>query len=104
MNSKSSKFDPSWHFILGSYLKKYFKKTRIYVYIYIYIYIYIYLSTLCHSLQRLLKTFPGAGYLHSEDGHSLVNLDMAHHFILLWFNPLDLRFDKEGGWFEHSVS
>ena len=42
------------------------------------------LSTLCHSCgfacqQRVLKTFPGPGYLHSEDGvvwlwHSLVNL------------------------------
>ena len=31
------------------------------------------LSTLCHSCgfacqQRVLKTFPGPGYLHSEDG------------------------------------
>ena len=42
------------------------------------------LSTLCHSCgfacqHRVLKTFPGPGYLHSEDGivwlwHSLVNL------------------------------
>ena len=42
------------------------------------------LSTLCHSCgfacqQRVLKTFPGPGYLHSEDGvvwlsHLLVNL------------------------------
>ena len=42
------------------------------------------LSTLCHSCrfacqQRVLKTFPGPGYLHSKDGvvwlwHSLVNL------------------------------
>ena len=42
------------------------------------------LSTLCHSCgftcqQRVLKTFPGPGYLHSEDGvvwlwHPLVNL------------------------------
>ena len=42
------------------------------------------LSTLCHSCgfacqQRVLKTFPGSGYLHSEDGvvwlsHPLVNL------------------------------
>ena len=65
-------------------------------YTYIYIYIYIYtihlascygsipltlgligrdggLSTLCHSCgfayqQRVLKTFPGPGYLRSEDG------------------------------------
>ena len=31
------------------------------------------LSTLCHSCtlasqQRVLKTFPGPGYLHAEDG------------------------------------
>ena len=42
------------------------------------------LSTLCHSCefacqQRALKTFPGPGYLHLEDGvvwlwHLLVNL------------------------------
>ena len=61
---------------------------EIYIYIYIYIYMYIYmsipltigliarnggLSTLCHSYgfacqQRVLKTFPGPGYLRSEDG------------------------------------
>ena len=29
---------------------------------------------------------------------------MAHHFILLRFNPFDLRVDKMGWWFEHSVS
>ena len=70
----------------------------VFLFIYIYIYIYIYiipltlgligrdggLSTLCHSYgfpsqQRVLKTFPGPGYLRSEDGvvwlwHLLVNL------------------------------
>ena len=45
------------------------------------------LSTLCHSCgfacqQRVLKTFSGPGYLHSEDGvvwlwHSLVNSTMT---------------------------
>ena len=25
---------------------------------------------------------------------------MAHHFILLRLNPFDLRFDREGWWFE----
>ena len=29
---------------------------------------------------------------------------MAHHFILLRLNPLGLRVDREGWWFEHSVS
>ena len=27
---------------------------------------------------------------------------MAHHFILLWFNPVDLVVDTEELWFEHS--
>ena len=29
---------------------------------------------------------------------------MAHHFILLRLNPFGLRVDREGWWFEHSVS
>ena len=29
---------------------------------------------------------------------------MADHFILLRLNPLGLRADREGWWFEHSVS
>ena len=29
---------------------------------------------------------------------------MAHHFILLWLNPFGLRVDREGWWFEHSMS
>ena len=29
---------------------------------------------------------------------------IAHHFILLRLNPFGLRFDREGWWFEHSVS
>ena len=74
------------------------------------------LSTLCHSFgfacqQRVLKTFPGLGYFCSEDGvvclyHLLVNLYIyiARHFILLRLNPFDLRVDKEGRWFEYSVS
>ena len=63
------------------YYNTYNLNIYIYIYIYICIYIYIYvciyggLSTLCHSWefacqQRVLKTFPGPGYLHSEDGKS----------------------------------
>ena len=80
--------------------------SKLYSNIYIYIYIYIWLtispcygsiplalgligrdgglSSLCHSCgfacrQRVLRTFPGTGYLRSEDGvvwlwHSLINL------------------------------
>ena len=29
---------------------------------------------------------------------------MAHHFILLRLSPFGLRVDREGWWFEHSVS
>ena len=29
---------------------------------------------------------------------------MAHHFILLRLNPFGLRVDREGWWFEHSMS
>ena len=28
---------------------------------------------------------------------------MAHHFILLRLSPCDLRVDRVGWWFEHSV-
>ena len=28
---------------------------------------------------------------------------VAHHFILLWVNPIGLRVDSEGWWFEHSM-
>ena len=54
---------------------------NIYIYMYIYIYIYyiyiLYISIYIHYI--LLKTFPGPGYLRSEDAvvwlsHSLVNL------------------------------
>ena len=29
---------------------------------------------------------------------------MAHHFIMLRLNPFGLWVDREGWWFEHSVS
>ena len=29
---------------------------------------------------------------------------MAHHFIMLRLNPFGLRADRDGWWFEHSVS
>ena len=68
------------------------------------------LSTLCHSCrfacqQRVLKTFPGHGYLHSKDGvvwlwHFLVNLHIydsplylaTAHSIVLW------AIGRNGGW------
>ena len=53
------------------------------------------MSTLCHSCgfvcqQRVLKTFPGPGYLRSEDGlvrlcHLLVNL-----YILIYIYIYDI--------------
>ena len=65
------------------------------------------LSTLCHSCglacqQRVLKTFPGPGYLLSKDGGSPTMtstgkfVNMAHHFILLQLYPFGLRVDSEG--------
>ena len=32
------------------------------------------------------------------------HVDMAYHFILLQLNPFGLTVDREGWWFEHSVS
>ena len=29
---------------------------------------------------------------------------VAHHYILLQLNPFDLSDDREGWWFDHSVS
>ena len=31
-------------------------------------------------------------------------LYMADHFILLWLNPFEIKVDREGWWFEHSLS
>ena len=56
------------------------------------------LSTLCHSCgfacqQRVLKTFPGPGYLHSEDGvvwlwHPLLNLYVYCIYLACMFSYL----------------
>ena len=73
------------------------------------------LSTPCHSCgfacqQKVLKTFPGSGYLLSVDGaawvrHPLVNLHIwLKSFILLLLNLFGLRVDSGGWWFEHSMS
>ena len=32
------------------------------------------------------------------------SLYMDHHFIWLWLNPFGLMIDRDGWWFEHSVS
>ena len=73
------------------------------------------LSNLCHSCgfacqERVLETFPGPDDIHSEDWVSLTMtftgkfVHMAHDFILLCLSAFGLRFDREGWWFEHSVS
>ena len=43
---------------------------------------------------------------HFESKNSVKNLYlyMAHHFILLRLNPFGLRVDREGWWFEQSMS
>ena len=68
------------------------------------------LSTLCFlscwfaCQQKVPKTFPGPGYLHSPlQGRGSLTISvtrkfvyMANHFILLWLNPCDLRVEREG--------
>ena len=49
-----------------------------------------------------LYPFRGSGSLTMTSGGKF--LCMAHHFILLWLNPFGLRVDREGWWFEHSMS
>ena len=58
---------------------------------------------------RVLETFPGPGYLHSEYGvaglwHSLVNFYIMLTISLLRLNAFSLRVDRDGWWFEHSMS
>ena len=73
-----------------------FTFTYIYIYIYIYIQIYIYIYN--------VNTFPlrGRGSLNMAFTGKFVY--MAHHFILLQLNPFDLTVDREGWWFEYSLS
>ena len=67
---------------------------------------------LCHKSLRVLKMFPGPGYLHSKYGviwlcHLLVNLYIWLTISSCYgsrLNPFDFRTDSEGWWFEHSVS
>ena len=63
--------------LFSSDLNKFKLETPLKTLLYIYIYIYIYIGFACQ--QSVLKTFPGPGYLRSEDGvvwlwHSLENL------------------------------
>ena len=56
----------------------------IHIYIYIYIYVFIYFI-FCYYIYNIF-------------------VYMAHHFILLRLNSFGLRIDREGWWFEHSMS
>ena len=73
------------------------------------------LSSLCHSCvfacqDMVLKTSLGLGYLCSNN--AVVRLwhlpgkcvCIAHLLILLRVNDFNLSLDREGWWFEHSVS
>ena len=73
------------------------------------------LSTLCHScglclsaesakniFWPLLSPLRGWGSLTMAFIGKFVY--MAHHFILLRLNPFGLRVDREGWWFEQSMS
>ena len=44
------------------------------------------------------KTFAGVNFA------CIYFVYMAHHFIMPRLNPFGLRVDREGWWFEHSVS
>ena len=49
----------------------------------------------------------GSGYLRSEDGLRYLLLNLCAYsspFHLTRLNPFDLSVDREGWWFEHSVS
>ena len=70
------------------------------------------LNPLCHTcgfvcLQRVLKTFPSHGYLHSKDEvvwlwQSLVNMYIwLTIFILLLLSHFGSRVDLKGRWFGH---
>ena len=52
---------------------------------YVYIYIYIY--------QHTYVIYIGVVLTKALTGNLVY---MAHHFILLWLNPFDLRVDREG--------
>ena len=67
------------------------------MYIYIYIYIYIY-----NVSWPWLSPLRGWGSLTMAFTGKFVY--MAHQFIMLRLNPFGLRVDREGWWFEHSVS
>ena len=69
----------------------------IYIYIYIYIY-YIYELYICVYIYIIYKYVYIYIYVYIC---IYIYLYMAHHFILLRLNPVDLRIDREGWWFEH---
>ena len=88
---------------------------NIYIYIYIYIYIiqtytniYIYSAIYTVYIYPDIFSWPWLSLLCGWDSLNMTFTSkfvyMAHHFILLRLNPFDLRVDKEGWWFEHSVS
>ena len=80
-----------------------------YMYICIYMYIYTYMLRVCLSAEGAKNVswpwpslFRGQGSLTMAFTAKFVY--MAHHFIMLRLNPFGFRADREGWWFEHSVS
>ena len=49
-----------------------------------------------------LSSFRGWGSVNMTSTGKF--LCMSHHFILLWLNPFGPRVDREGWWFEYSMS
>ena len=73
------------------------------------------LSTLCHSCEVCLSpedaksvSWPWLSPLRGWGSLTMASTGkfvyMAHHFTMLRLNPFGLRVDREGWWFEHSVS
>ena len=63
-------------------------------YIYLFI-IYIYILYLC-IIYICIYIYYIDKYIYI---YIYIYLYMAHHFILLRLNPVDLRIDREGWWF-----
>ena len=104
MPSKNGKMET--RIVSMSALQNIYSKHRIYVGLYTHIYTYIHIRV-CLSAEGAknvswpwLSPLRGWGSLTMASTGKFVY--MAHHFIML--NPFGLRVDREGWWFEHSVS
>ena len=56
-----------------------------------------------HLMWKITALVFVSKYLNPT-GYIYVGVYIGHHFILLRLNPFVLWVDREGWWFEHSVS